>query len=450
MIKKLFLVFPFILLISTVTFCQIISTVAGGNSGHGGYYGDGGPATDAEIGYTGGIAVDNDGNIYIADGNNHRLRKVDAVTGFISTISGTGLSGFSGDGSDAISAKLNLPSALAIDEDQNVYVADVGNNRIRRIDAITGFITTYAGTGVLGSNGDGGVATAANITIGFMIFDSFNNLYFGDHRKVRKISPAGIISTIAGDGTWGIIGEGVPATSTHIPWPQGMGVDRFNNVYFSDSTPAVRKIIVSNGLLTRVAGSADNVITPYSGDGTPALDCHMGPIGIAIDDTGNIYIADAANHRILKVDNDGIVRTIAGNGTVGYSGDGGLATNASMNRPMNVALDKCNNVYFVDQANRAVRKITYRPSCAVAGMANSANVSKISIYPNPTTDAISINHVPTGAVYAVVNTIGAVLQQGSLRQGSNSVSIGHLPAGVYQLHITNGAGEHMVHKIVKQ
>lgn len=369
-------IIPFFLLYILLPVClkaQIITTVAGGATGHGGYWGDGGPATAAELWGPAGLAIDSKGNLYIGDGQISRIRKVDLVTGIITTCAGTGVLGFFGDGGPATAAKIYWGGIISVDTLDNVYLCDAqNNNRIRKIDAGTGTITTFAGNGTLGSTGDGGPATSASFMLAGVACDRFGNVYIGDYDKVRKVNASGIVSTVVGDGLPGITVDGMPATSTHLGTPQTICTDALGNVYMADSTDAIRKLTVSTGILNRVAGVGDGVFT-YDGDGIPATTCHLNAFGVKIDDNGLLYNAGYGNHRIIMVDAGGIIHTVAGTGVGGFSGDGGPATAAKVNAPKDIAFDACGNMYIADFSNKRVRKVTRAvpiltvPTIALAG-----------------------------------------------------------------------------------
>ena len=365
--KKVFLniLFVFCLLsVPAALYAQIITTVAGGATGHGVYWGDGGPATDATLQIFGGLAVDRVGNIFIADVHNQRIRKVDATTGIITTVAGTGVAGYNGDGISATTAQLNYPSIVIVDSTGNFYIGDINNNRIRKVDITTGIITTFAGNGIYGFCGDSGLASAANYDFSAFTFDVFGNMIFeSNHHRICKIDPTGLISVVAGTGVAGNSGDGGAATSaTMSPNAYGICTDRYGNIYFSDSFKSVRKINVSTGIITRVAGTGDGIGSPYPGDGGMATASIIDPVSTVVDDSGNLYIDDETSSRILKVNILGVIYTIAGDGTHGYSGDSGSATAAEINYPENIALDVCGNVYIADFNNARVRKVTYPPT----------------------------------------------------------------------------------------
>lgn len=389
--KSLFILLWLSIYHKTIT-GQIITTVAGGATGHGGYWGDGGPATLAQLERGSMAVIDNYGNIYIGDKS--RILKVDRLTGIITTAAGTGILGYNGDNIPATTAKLNWASYSTFDDLNNLYIGDGENYRMRKVDAATGMITTFAGNGILGSNGDGGPATAAEITGGDVTWDAIGNFYFTCKRKVRKVLPSGIVTTIAGTGLPGVTGEGVLATATNVSYSQGIALDRSGNIYFSDSTGAVRKVNVSTGIITRVAGTGDNVRTPYSGDGIPATTCHISPLGLDVDQIGNLYFADAVNHRVVMVDTFGMTHTVAGTGISGFSGDGGSATSAKLWAPQYVKLDDCGNVFIADYGNFRIRKVTMPPILTIPVIVLSAGESSSSV---PLGSSVTVNATVTSA-----------------------------------------------------
>ncbi|WP_026260880.1 NHL repeat-containing protein [Spirosoma luteum] len=369
----------------------IITTVAG--TGSYGFSGDGGAATAATLANPAGIALDGSGNLYIADSQNHRIRKV-ATNGIITTVAGTGTAGYGGDGAAATAASLNNPVGVTVDGTGNLYIADALNHRIRKV-ASSGIITTVAGTGTAGFSGDGAAATAAtlNAPAGVTV-DASGNLYIADasNHRIRKVSASGIISTVAGNGTAGYNEDGVAANTTSLNNPAGLAVDGGGNLYIADqSNHRIRKVSTL-GIITTVAG---NGIGVYSGDGGMATMTSLySPGGVTIDGTGNVFIADALNHRIRKVATNGIITTVAGNGTVNYGGDGGPATAASLYNPVGVAFDGTGNFYIADQQNQRIRKVatsgvittvagnglfTFGGDGGVATAANLANPSGVAV-----------------------------------------------------------------------
>src|SRR5439155_1671346 len=323
----------------------------------GGFSGDGGPATAAQLNAPVGVALDPAGNLYIADRDNQRIRRV-TPGGTTSTYAGSGSLGFSGDGGPATAAQLHAPGGVALDPAGNLYIADRTNHRIRRVST-DGTIATYAGSGSLGFSGDGGPATAArlNMSLGGVALDSAGNLYIADllNERIRKVSPVGTISTYAGNGGYGFWGDGGPGTAAQLR-PRGMALDPAGNLYIADfGNGRVRKV-TPGGTISTYAGTG----TPgFAGDGGPAIDAQLCfPVGVALDSAGNLYIADSNNNRIRKVTPGGTISTYAGTGLQGFSGDGGPAIDAQLWFPVGVALDSAGNLYIADQENQRIRKVT--------------------------------------------------------------------------------------------
>ncbi len=434
----------------------IIHTVAG-NHVHG-FSGDGGPATFASLNFPWSVAADAHGGVYISDTDNERVRRftvggiintfagngqfgntgnggpatgaasggvtglhigpgklyfstdsalvwaVNLETGIITIVAGNGESGYNGDGADALSTSFTQPYGLALDGVGGFFVADSGNNRVRHVD-VNQMVTTVAG----GAVGDGGLGTSASLNFPFtfahIAFDPSGNLYIADEGncRVRKMSTRRIISTIAGTGICGYSGDSGPATAATLNFPQAVAADGNGNVYISDAGNwVIRKIdssgtittfvsvLTSNGAATSartvalaVDGSGDLYasdgffgiwkITPdgqtsivagtlfmvgYNGDGIPATQARLSlPTGVALDGKGNIYISDWLNSRIRKVDTDGIISTIAGTGAFGFSGDGGPGPAAELFEPSDVAADGAGNVYIADWINFRIRVV---------------------------------------------------------------------------------------------
>jgi trimeric autotransporter adhesin len=335
----------------------VISTVAG--TGSYGYSGDGGIATSAALTYPLGVAIDASGNIYIADTYNNRIRMVTKSTGIISTVAGTGSSSYRGDGGIATSAELSSPRGVAIDASGNIYIADAGNNRIRMVTKSTGIISTVAGTGSSGYSGDGGLARLAllNSPRGVAI-DASGNIYIADtdNRCIRMVTKStGIISTVAGTGSSSYSGDGGLATSAKLYYPYGVAIDASGNIYIADAgNNRIRMVTKSTGIISTVAGTGSS---GYSGDGGLAISAQLyDPSGVAFDASGNIYIADTINHCIRMVTKStGIISTVAGTGSYGYSGDGGLATSTALRSPEGVAIDASGNIYIADTKNQRIR-----------------------------------------------------------------------------------------------
>src|SRR5437773_2352294 len=328
----------------------VLSLIAG--TGTSGFSGDGGPAVSARLSYPGNLVVDGSGNLYIADWGNDRIRKVN-TDGIISTIAGNGKEGFEGDRGPATSASLNGPRGVAVDPAGNVYIADRGNSRIRKVDTV-GLISTIAGNGTSGFSGDGGLATAASFDAWSLAVDVSGNLYITDPRnhRVRKVNTAGIISTVAGDGGDIFGGDGGPATATSVV-PLDIFVDPGGNLYLADASYRVRKVN-GDGIITTIAC---NGTSGFTGDGGPATAASCVPYRVARDSAGNLYVADGSSKRIRKVSAAGIITTVAGRGTGQSSGDGGPATLAELIQPLGVAVDPAGNVYIADEGSNRIRKV---------------------------------------------------------------------------------------------
>lgn len=401
-----------ILALSLQCTAQQITTIAG--TGTAAFFGDGGPATNAAINRPFGVAADATGNIYFADRGNSRVRWVTA-SGTITTIAGTDSAGYNGEGLAATSAKLNDPTGVTVDAVGVVYIADKGNHRVRVITPATSRLNTVAGDGTAGYSGDGGAATAARLNQPrCVVTDAARDVYIADqgNNRVRKVDMStGIITTIAGTGTAGFSGDGGPATAAQLNGPYGLAMDAADNLYICDvDNQRIRKVTPA-GIITTVAGSGT---AGYSGDWGPATSAQLNePIGVAIDAEGGIIIADGWNNRVRKVDPSGLIYTIAGTGTAGYSGDGGAAISAQLNNPYGVCAAPNGNVVISDYTNNRLRWL-YPGGVGV----NGAGADKgVRIYPNPTRDGRFTVKVPVGnATVSVYDMLGrmVVCEQGNI------------------------------------
>ena len=325
--------------------------------------GDGGLATKARINSSGDVAVDAAGNLYIADTFDNRVRKV-VPSGVISTVAGTGTPGFGGDGGPAAAAQLNWPKGVAVDRTGNLYVADVNNQRIRRIST-AGIISTVVGNGTAGYSGDGGSAVSAqlNLIAGFdtpqgVAVDTAGTLYIADtlNQRIRKVSPEGVIRTIAGSGQRGFGGDGGAALNAALNFPVSVTVDTAGTVYFSDANNSRVRRISPNGVINTVAGGGGQ---GFGGDnGAGAISKLFWPHGLAVDHGGNLLIVDSGNQRVRKLTPDGMITTIIGSGTGGFAGDGGPAVAAALSNPGGLAIDTAGNIFIGDSNNGRVRKVT--------------------------------------------------------------------------------------------
>ncbi len=358
---------------SVVVRAQIITTIAG--TGTSGFGGDGGLATAANMTQPWGLDLDPaTGNIYFSDFLNRRVRKIDP-SGVVTTIAGNGSAIHSGDGGPATAAGIAGPTAIKM-HGTDLYIAEVYSSYVRKVDA-AGNISTVAGNGVSGSTGDGGPATNASISSPNGIWvDAPGNIYICDQytHHIRKVNSAGIISTIAGSGGSGYTGDGGAATLATMTRPDNVCVDVSGNVYFSDFDNNVVRKVSTTGIITTYAG---NGIGGFSGDGGQATAAKLhGAANIQFDLSGNCYIADATNNRIRKITPAGIISTIAGTGTAGFSGDGGPALSAQLNNVNLTCPDAYGNIYVGDMFNNRLRKIVYSniPPTFTGGASTSLTV----------------------------------------------------------------------------
>jgi sugar lactone lactonase YvrE len=339
--------------IRVVNAASVISTVAG--KGTRGFSGDRDAAKAAQLAAPKSAWPDAAGNIYIADTGNNRIRKVDP-TGVITTVAGTGLRGFAGDGLRASHSRLSSPSGVAIDAAGNIIVADTGNNRIRSVD-LAGTITTLAGTGLRGYLGDDGAASRARFSRPSNVFATADAIYVSDtgNNRIRKIDPSGLVTLVAGSGADGFSGDGGVATSARLSTPTGAVLDAAGNLYVADTNDDRVRKINADGIISTVAG---NGVRGFSGDGGRATRARLNaPRSVALDSRGNLYIADTGNNRVRRVTRSGIISTVAGTGALGFSGDKGPARRAKLAYPAGITVDRAGNLYIADAVNYRVRKV---------------------------------------------------------------------------------------------
>ncbi len=345
---------------TTANNVQTISTVAG--SGLGRYGGTNKPAVSTSLFYPMDVAVDAEGNYYIADSTNYRIRKVD-TNGFLTDMVGSGIPGYGGDGGPAEEASLSKVYSIAMCNDGEIFIADRENSRIRKVDK-EGIISTVAGTGERGYSGDNGPAIQAMLYYPEGVAcDNQGNFFIADalNQRIRKVDPAGIITTVVGNGNYGFSGDGGPAVQASMWHPRGIAVHADGTLYFVDrANHRVRKVDVQ-GIITTIAGTG---VRGYSGDGGPAKLAQLHtPLDVALDRTGNVYISDEQNNRIRRISKDGIVTTVAGNGTYDYCPRNPVpATLTPFRLPSGIAIDDDGSIYIADNRNHSIRKVSHPSS----------------------------------------------------------------------------------------
>ena len=445
------IIIAILLIVPFFTNAQIITTFAGcGTSCTG--LGDGGLATDAVVADPIGGTFDKLGNYYFAEAiSGQRIRKV-ATNGIITTVAGNGSSGYSGDSGPATSAMLSDPVAVKLDTTGNIYICDNNNARIRKVNIATGIITTIAGTGTTGFGGDSGLATTALLyDPSDICFDKKGNLYIADavNERVRMINTAGLIYTIAGTGASGSTGDLGPATAAELNFPSGLAIDDTGNIYIAENSGNHVRKIDTFGIITTVAG---NGAYTYVGDGVPATSAQINPGKLGLDDSGNLFIADQYNKRVYKVNHAGILHTVAGNGFTGFSGDNALAIDAAIDYPSGIAFDSCGNLYIPDVNNRRIRKVDFNPGCKPDTALNIDTIgfNSISAYPNPATTELTITSTNKITQVIMTNIIGQIVQSETPNAEKIEVNISTLPLGVYFVKVTDGQGQKTITKIIKQ
>jgi uncharacterized protein (TIGR03437 family) len=420
-----------------VAFAQsyAVSTVAG--SGDAGTAGDGGPATAAQFLLPGAVAADGNGSVFVVDVQSHRVRKI-AADGTISTVAGTGTPGFAGDGGAAKAAQLCFPHSVALDATGNLFIADTFNNRIRKV-SIAGVISTVAGNGLVGFSGDSGPATNARLAFPYFVaVDRANGLLIADtlNHRIRKVAPDGTITTVAGNGTSGISGDGSLATAAQLSLPGALATDNsgaFFVVGLSDSR--VRKVDGS-GIIATVAGSS---VPGFGGDGSAGKAAMLSfPRALVADSTGDLFLADTYNNRIRKVAASGTITTVAGENGPGFAGDGGFAPSVQFNGPTGLAVDARGNLFVVDAGNLRIRKLTVvAPGCRFELGAADALAP-----PGGVDGSVAVTTTPECAWTAASNVSWIKLTAGAANTGSGTVRYNVAPnAGGLRTGAVNIAGQ---------
>jgi uncharacterized protein (TIGR03437 family) len=405
----------------------IVTTIAG--TGANAFAGDGGPALRASLSFPTGMAFDNSGNLFIADSGNDRIRRI-SPDGIIATIAGVGRREFCGDNGRAVNACLSDPKGLIFDRAGNLFVADRGNNRVRRITGF-GVITTYAGSGQAGFSGDGGSATEAMLNNpsgvaiagdgSLLVADRFNH-------RIRRVTVSGIITTIAGTGVLGFNGDGLAPAESNISEPLDIGVDGRGAIFVVEAGIKRIRRIGADGRVSTAAGNGEG---RFSGDGDQGLRAVFDvPLGLAVDRDGNLFFADTANHRVRRIGRDGLITTIAGTGQAGFSGDGGPAINARFQFPQGVSVDGQGNLFIADRANHRIRRIS------AGGVITTIAGNGVQAYSTGNGQALaaSMNHpsdvaaAPDGSVYVADtgnHVVRRVLPNGAITIVAGTAKLGY-------------------------
>jgi sugar lactone lactonase YvrE len=446
--KHLFICAFFTLNLSFVN-AQTINTVVG--NGVATFAGDGGQATAASLYTPDGLTIDGSGVMYITDARNSRIRMVNS-SGVISTFAGNGNVGYAGDGGQATAAEINYPLELVTDSHNNLYIADRYNNCIRMVNT-NGIITTIAGNGMAGFNGDGGQATAAELDeVAGVGLDAIGNIYICEHgnNRLRKVNTSGIISTFAGTGAAGFSGDGGPATAADLNVPNQMTVDANGNVYFSDASNERVRMVNTLGIISTVAG---NGVAASTGDGGQATAAEINnPASLIVDRYGDLYIGEYLGNRIRVVNGSGVISTLGGTGVAGFSGDGGLATAAKIDNPDGMTIDSHGYIYFGDEANNRIREISGDPL-----QMNSLTAEQgfgINLYPNPSDGKITIDFsksLSSDNLIEIFNLMGEKVYSEHLQSSSNLCKLDFTKEanGVYIARITNEKQVQVI-KLIKQ
>lgn len=403
------------------------------------------------------IAFDVQGNLYFAETGNHMVRKFSSA-GVITIVAGSGVQGFSGDNGPATAAALDSPAGLALDAAGNLYIADSHNHRVRKVAAASGAITTVAGTGAAGYSGDNGLATVAKLDLPTALaFDSAANLYIADadnHRVRRIAASTGVITTVAGNGVEAFAGDNGPATAASIDSPNGLALDTAGNLYIADThNGRVREVNAATGVITTVAGAGftNGNVQAFGGDGGSATAAGLAlPRGLTIDAAGNLYVSDSANHRIRRISPSGVITTVAGQGTEAFAGDGSPAVAASLDTPRSVAISPAGLLTLADTDNQRIRQLDALPAPGpdihtIAGSGAPAQETLSLAGPSVTTygsgtltATLTGASLATGSVTFLDTSTGTTIALGTanLSAGAATLNTASLSAGAHSIVVT--------------
>lgn len=434
---------------------RIITTIAGNHIA--GYSGNNGPATAAALYTPNQLTVDAVGNVYIAETRNHVVRKI-STSGIITVVAGNNTAGYAGDGGPATAASLDRPSAVCYDiSNEKLYISELGNNCVRVVDP-AGNIATYAGNTVSGYGGDGGPATSAALFGPYSIVtDKTGNLYIADaeNQRVRKVDMSGNISTVAGKGVVGYSGDGGQATNAELKFPIDVALDKSGNLYIADINSNVIRKVDGAGVISTIAGKG---VAGYTGDGKAATSATLrDPYAVCVDTSGNIFITDNSNQVIRMVDHvTGIITTIAGDGVAGYSGDGGPATAAEMQNTGGIKADTAGNIFIADYGNNVIRKVSTKLLPSNTNTIAAAKIDGVTAYPNPINNFVTldVSNVSSGKMEILINDVSGKtwiekkLQKNTATNEVN-VNTNALPSGTYFITVKTHSGNYTTH-VVKQ
>ncbi len=438
-----FIYFAFwVMLLPISVYGQIVTLVGGGGSGSG----FGVPATSVTMGGSlAGINVDKYGNVYVAQQLSNTVVMIDTL-GYIYPVAGTGGAGFSGNNGPATAAELSEPQNIGFDTFGNIYIADAVNARIRKIDILTGIMSTVCGNGVQADLGNGGMATAASCRYPLDVkFDRQNNMYIASANagSIRMVNNAGIISKIAGADSAGNTGDGGPATLARIV-AAFLFITDDNQIYFSGPAGSESiRMIDRSGIVTHIAGKYK--LGFYNGDNIPATNAGLDPLQFVVAPDGSIYVSDYANNRIRNIDRSGIIHTFLGDGTLSSSGDGGTVDTAKTNGPGGMTFDKCNNILFAQINEQRLRKITFDHCNYLSVSQLAAKNQQVKITPNPVIDLLNINSEVEIESIEIFDFTGRCIFSTCPKQFNYSVPTDGWSTGLYFLRVNHG----QIQKVLK-